>query len=121
VIIIIFEWYVICMEEEKVLLGIKKAEEKAGEIVAKAEKERDGMLKKAHLEAAEIERQEVENKRKELEREYRRFKAKIQAKKGEIDAVAKREIRKIRKRESNIGRAVEYVSKEFERLLKEGL
>ena len=109
------------MADEKILIGIREAEEKARKAVGQAEKEREEMIKKAQAEAMQFETRETGKHRSALEKEHDKFMKKTAEKKAAIEAEAKKETQKIRKREPNTGKAVAYVSKEFERLLKEGL
>ncbi|MBI2578361.1 MAG: hypothetical protein HYW26_01475 [Candidatus Aenigmarchaeota archaeon] len=99
--------------EEEMLLEIKKAEEKAEEIVREAEKRKGEMIREAGLEAARYREREIEKLKKQSEELIARESEKISARSRAMIKKAEEDAKNLGPDKRKSEEAKNYLKKEF--------
>lgn len=100
--------------EEKVLENIKKAEKEATGIIERAEKKRENIILEAGKQAEDIEKQELEKTKNEINEKVKKFEQRNEDERDAVLGENRLEMDKMRKQsDKNVRKAIESLKKEF--------
>ena len=103
--------------DESILLEIKKAEERAEQVLREAEAKRDRMLKESQIEAAKSKEKEIEKQKALLEKFSAEQAQKTEKEAGAIMGTASENAKKIKVDPKKAEEAKAFLKKELDELL----